>query len=1048
MRRIMLAVVVLVSAGAVGRAAERAPALLGARAVIERAQAEAGQKAAPSNSPLMQARADLRRDLAAFQKTAINLTPKVAASMWLGLLDRFWSLPLDQDQDHFGRSNMFSGTDEGADEEDADADEAAPQWQVTIQDILKALPGPSAWSELSAQVNNRTVESDRAIKEGALKVLVQFLDGNPVKVDAAIKQFDQAIRRERGGMFFGRISGETEPIRRAWGQTKGFESPEAVVRQFREALEQKSEDEQGARSLSLPPLADLTTPEEADELLRKCLMTPRLRIEISYQGATLERLKALALQNIKALPAAPWWLVRLPSDAALFEALEKRFPKAMKATEDSNAVNPFAQQEYNYSEDMRRNAEQVYTLALLKAGRVEEMFRRIADEGEVAGEMDGEDFGWSPLENMNYGHIANLSLTDGQAAHMFKAMEPYLQKSPEHFPWSLWSSVGLMAGQGDAVVAALTAASGKSNLSTRTQLALLNQLSCACLAVDKVDASVAALRCAAALDVGKLSPDGQRIMSGRQQHMAMQLLRLGRLLNRQDLRQEGVRLAVGDTGHAEDYSGVSLGNSRYPTALGELVRAGEYAVAEQRLLHALTRVFKMPQAAAYEKQQVRQQTGQIMGALLVVYEKAGRQADALWLLDESPWWSSADLGNQQMESGLIPSAGRVLAKAGRKAEAEKLLKARLRMQPSDDEAYEALVPLQGIHLLGWLDALYAKDRFEERPLIWKAVVLKEAGRLDEAEAVIRQALKVDPTDGEQESGQRVKGYAVLGDILEAKGKAEDAKFFRNVVKAVRVAEEGDELSETGLISRSLKKYEEAEGLFVDAYCVQWRLAERLWALGKVVEANKHYAIAFERMPEQFGQVASFCFGCQGVFQKEQSRSVAEQVLTRLAQTQGQRPQVHFLLGQLREAQYRYADAFKCFKRALELDPDYLDAWEKLYGLNDELYLPKRERDDIVFRGMELDPSHRHFSGGWETVSDVRRFWELAARGATDAEPSGKVFELKGTKQAIAKDKSALTGPEVMMMARSYSFGDRDTLKKPAVLLLRHQMVQVLLNYLQ
>jgi tetratricopeptide (TPR) repeat protein len=439
-----------------------------------------------------------------------------------------------------------------------------------------------------------------------------------------------------------------------------------------------------------------------------------------------------------------------------------------------------------------------------------------------------------------------------------------------------------------------------------------------------------------------------------------------------------------------------------------------------------------------------------MGALLVVYEKAGRQADALWLLDESPWWPSADLGDQQMESGPIPAAGRVLMKADRKAEAAELLKVQLRIQPSDDEAYEVLVPLQGTNLLEWLDALYAKDRFEERPLIWKAVVLKDAGRLDEAETVIRQALKVDPTDGEQEPGQRVKSYTVLGDILEAKGRADDAKFFRNVVKAVRIAEEGDEFSEMGLISRSLKKYEEAEGLFVDAYCVQWRLAERLWTLGKLEEANRHYAIAFERMPEQFGQVASFCFGCQGVFEKEQSRSVAEQVLTRLAETQGQRPQVHFLLGQLREAQSRYADAYQCFKRAIELDPDYLDAWEKLCGLNEELYLPKKERDDIVLRGMELDPSRRHFGGGWETVLDVRRLWALAARGAAEEKPAGNVFQLKGTAQAIAGEKAMLAGPDAMMTAYSYRrhWRDRDAPAKPAVLLLRHQMVQALMNYLQ
>lgn len=361
-----------------------------------------------------------------------------------------------------------------------------------------------------------------------------------------------------------------------------------------------------------------------------------------------------------------------------------------------------------------------------------------------------------------------------------------------------------------------------------------------------------------------------------------------------------------------------------------------------------------------------------------------------------------------------------------------------------------LVSLAGADLPDWLDELYARDRFEERPLIWKAVVQMRAGRLDEAETTIRQALKVDPTDGEQEAGQRVKGYAVLADILEAQKKTADAQFFRHVVQSVRVAEEGDALLDAGLVSRSLQKYEAAEGLFVDAYCVQWRLAERLWALGRFEEANRHYAIAFERMPEQFGQVASFCFGCQGVFEKQQSRSVAENVLTRLATTQGQRPQVFFLLGQLREAQHRYADAYRSFKRAVELDPDYLDAWERLYRLKERLYLPKQESDDIVFRGMELDPWHRHFSGGWETVVDVRRLWTIAARTTSGAIATGPVFELKGTARAISSEQAAPTVSSAM--GRRYSrfqYGtDSAASLSPNALLLRHQMVQALIPYLQ
>jgi len=98
--------------------------------------------------------------------------------------------------------------------------------------------------------------------------------------------------------------------------------------------------------------------------------------------------------------------------------------------------------------------------------------------------------------------------------------------------------------------------------------------------------------------------------------------------------------------------------------------------------------------------------------------------------------------------------------------------------------------------------------------------------------------------------------------------------------------------------RSLDFYDKAAGYFADAYCVQWRLAKRLDDMGKAAEAAEHYRIAFERMPEQFGEVASLCFGCEGIFDSQQSRSTAESVLLRLEKTEPKRPQVCYLIGQL------------------------------------------------------------------------------------------------------------------------------------------------------
>ena len=100
--------------------------------------------------------------------------------------------------------------------------------------------------------------------------------------------------------------------------------------------------------------------------------------------------------------------------------------------------------------------------------------------------------------------------------------------------------------------------------------------------------------------------------------------------------------------------------------------------------------------------------------------------------------------------------------------------------------------------------------------MWKAYLYFKDGQLDIAEKLIRQAMSVDPTDGEQKAGQRVHSYELLADILEAKGDLENASFFRDVVKSVRIAEEGDELSRAGLVNRSIEYYHEAMGIFADA----------------------------------------------------------------------------------------------------------------------------------------------------------------------------------------------------------------------------------------
>ena len=130
-----------------------------------------------------------------------------------------------------------------------------------------------------------------------------------------------------------------------------------------------------------------------------------------------------------------------------------------------------------------------------------------------------------------------------------------------------------------------------------------------------------------------------------------------------------------------------------------------------------------------------------------------------------------------------------------------------------------------------LDQLFKLDQFEERPLIWKAKLLADSGKLEEAEKTARKAISIDPSDGEEGPGRRMMAYAVLADIREKRGDAKEATDLRSAVTAIRHSEDADRFYDAGLISRSVKMYEEALTHFANAYCIQSRLALRLVEVG-------------------------------------------------------------------------------------------------------------------------------------------------------------------------------------------------------------------------
>ena len=137
-----------------------------------------------------------------------------------------------------------------------------------------------------------------------------------------------------------------------------------------------------------------------------------------------------------------------------------------------------------------------------------------------------------------------------------------------------------------------------------------------------------------------------------------------------------------------------------------------------------------------------------------------------------------------------------------------------------------------------------------------------------------------------------------------------------------VAEEADQLYYSGLRNRGIELYKESLKMFADAYCIQSRLAVNLASLGRTEEAARHYQKAYELMPDSFGRVETHCFGCEGIFVGREAQEIAAGVFTKLLAKNPEKPQLHYLMGQLREAQGQHEEAMKFYREAVRLDPAY------------------------------------------------------------------------------------------------------------------------------
>lgn len=825
-----------------------------------------------------------------------------------------------------------------------------------LADLLAVLPGPETWPRITTRLDKEYGPSATAIpRSAALAVLGRSLANDDA---GQWHLLDRLLKAAKAGG--AQTSSNLYPLGRLFvAAAVSSGDPAKVIR----AIEVQTNMPGYGGSVELPDLISLIGTQKAEAVLRKALVSSYVPIGMPAGEATKRLAINVALDTVKRHKVPHWQLTYSPDATLLYEAMLRRFKS--KTPQDE-------------SQWERRQAVEYYVSGLVAQGRVAEAVKAAAESKDVY---------WTST-------FSAASPLPKHATEFVSAMREHLEKNPEARLWDLFIPLAAKVGRAQDVPALVRAGLAMPKLSAKTRFELQRHLVSALLAADKVDEAVELTH--------RMIASAPKDERGSAHDLASSIVRVGYLLKRSDWIGEGLasyRKAIGTAergyGFDEGWTGLSV--------LEILLRLNRPADAEQLLLLRLKR---STSESEYSMPGVEKDT---FLALARLYHRVGRSDDVLHLLTNAKGWGVRDIveldatryGSTEGPTAVFLAASS-LVEVGKVQAAEPLLTAAVLLARGYDPAYEILVKAKGENALTILDQLYQQDKFEERPLIWKAKVLLDLKRLDAAEEAIRAAIAIDPSDGEQPRGRRMFAYAVLGDILDAQGKKEESDLMRSAVRAIRMAEDADELFNAGLLTRSIAHYKLSLKVFEDAYCIQSRLAVQLASAGRWKEAEVHYRKAYELMPDSFGRMESHCFGCEGVFEGVEAQQVAEAVFLKLAEKTPRKPQVHYLLGVLRESQGRLAQAFAHYKTAADLDPDYINAWKQMKAISDKVTVAGVDRQRIVLALLRLDPFATKAEGeiALHDLKTVYLAANAAAEGVPVLEVPERLFQLKASEKEL------------------------------------------------
>lgn len=922
----------------------------------------------------------LRLDVSEFRRAAPSLSDESAANQWLRLWDRAIAHASSRTAPDYA---AIGAADDGG---------------TGLRSVLNALPGPSAWPALRQKAAGRAQSKSADTAAMGLQLITEMLTGDKAAVFQSVDKFERtatAVAHDERKQWQLTLNRARAVIYKLYGSREQIAESFALAS---EAHAQISRDMPLSHELDVPDLVGLVGPTKAEALVRAVLQKP-VSLRVPEGEATRTLARQLTLSEIKKLANPQWSLVDGIGTAPLYEALQRRF----------DGIGGFSFANFSWSKMLwrilgkvtgvehdysRQRADTYYFLDLVIAGRHADAERHMA---RITGGLS------LPRQAMT----ALVRAGKNEAVYAF--LEKLLERKPEMQGWDAYLEQAAYLGRAKNALALLDTILKRTNLPAQLRAELQGKRLDALLGADQIDLAVTAFQ-----ELLAAPPAANDAKLSIRIEAAIRLATLGRVLKQPKLAQTGfefARKAVAMQARSKDYRS----QKNIISLMAELRRQDRadeaQAIAKSEIDRASSEQSVNALSDSFMPDTLKRTA---LTELAGIHDAAKQYPEVLRLFNEHVAWGVRDLRIILVEKDSLGTplgmmAARALKASGNTVAAKAVVSALLDQMPGHDPAYRLLVELSSGQALAELDRLYALDQFQERPLIWKAIVLHSARQYAQAEAAIRRAVAIDPSDGEQGRSDRMRAYAVLADVLESKGDLNSARLYRRAVAAIRLSEQADELHQLGLYQRAFAGYRAALAEFSDAYCIQSRLAVQLSKQGAHDEALKHYRRAYELMPDSFGRVESHCFGCESVFADKAAQTIAEQTFTEMMKRSPAKPQVHYMLGYLRKDQGRYGDALPHFRQAVTLDAQYLNAWKHLHELGEKTYLEPWERDIARLKLFELDPRQRHVRYELKEIVDLaslRRALDRNAGGKLNP-ASAQVYPLAGSARTLDQSLASL-----------------------------------------